>query len=81
MKADRDGEEVGLSLNAAEARYLLRIAQETVLGIDREHSRSAAEGYEELEAEAVQTRHFFRELARQLEAVLGAQGGIQGRGN
>lgn len=81
MKADRDGEEVGLSLNATEARYLLKVAQETVLGIDREHSRSAAEGYEELEAEAVQARHFFHELARQLEAVLGAQGGIQDRGS
>ena len=81
MKADRDGEEVGLSLNAAEARYLLRIAQETVLGIDREHSRSAAEGYEELEADAVQARRFFHELACRLEAVLGARGGIQDRGN
>ncbi len=79
MKADRDGERVGLSLDATEALYLLRVARETVLGIDREHSRSAAEGYEELEVEAVQARHFFHELARQLEAVLGAQGGIRGR--
>ena len=81
MRADRNGDEVGLTLNAPEARYLLKVAKETVLGIDLEHSRSAAEGYEELEPEAVQARRFFRELARQLEAALGAQGGIQIREN
>ncbi len=81
MKADRDGEEVGLTLNAAEARYLLRVAQETVLSIELEHSRSAAEGYEELEPEAIKARGFFRELARQLEAALDALGGIQIRDN
>jgi hypothetical protein len=49
MRAERKGDDVGLTLSAAEARYLLRVAQETVLGIDLQHSRSAAEGYEELE--------------------------------
>ncbi len=81
MKADRTGDEVRLTLNAIEARYLLRVAQETVVGIDLEHSRSAAEGYEELEPEAVQAGRFFRELARQLEVALDAQGGIQIRGS
>lgn len=81
MKADRNGDEVRLTLNAIEARYLLRVAQETVVGIDLEHSRSAAEGYEELERETVQAGRFFRELARQLEAALDAQGGIQIRGS
>ena len=81
MKADRNGEEVRLTLNTAEARYLLRVAQETVLSIELEHSRSAAEGYEELEPEAIQARGFFRDLARQLEAALDARGGIQIRDN
>ena len=79
MKADHDGAEVALVLTPTEARYLLRVAQDTVLGIDLEHSRSAAEGYDELELEAIQAHRFFRELARQLEVVLGARGGIQVR--
>ena len=77
MKADHKGAELALILTTTEARYLLRVAQDTVLGIDLEHSRSAAEGYDELELEAVQARRFFLELARQLEVVLGAGGGIQ----
>lgn len=81
MKAHRIGDEVGLALSASEAWYLLKVAQETVVGIDLEHSRGAAEGYEELEPEAVQARRFFRELGDELEAVLGAPGGIQTRGN
>ncbi len=81
MRAERKGDDVGLTLSATETRYLLRVAQETVLGIDLQHSRSAAEGYEELEPEAVEARRFFRDLAGQLEAALGAQGGIQIREN
>ena len=81
MRAERNGDDVGLTLSATEARYLLRVAQETVLGIDLEHSRSAAEGYEELEPEAVEARRFFLDLAGQLEAALGARGGIQIREN
>jgi hypothetical protein len=81
MRAERDGDDVGLTLSATEARYLLRVAQETVLGIDLEHSRSAAEGYEELQPEAIEARRFFRDLAGRLEAALGAQGGIQIREN
>ncbi len=80
MKADRTGDQVELTLNAVEARFLLKVAQETVLGIDLEHSRSAAEGYEELEPEAVKARRFFRELSLQLGAILDAQGEMQGEG-
>ena len=40
MKAERDGDDVGLTLSATEARYLLRVARETVLGIDLEHSQA-----------------------------------------
>ena len=81
MRAARNGDDVGLTLSATEARYLLRVAQETVLGIDLEHSRSAAEGYEELQPEAVEARRFFQDVVGQLEAALGAQGGIQIREN
>ena len=77
MRADHNRDDVGLTLSATEARYLLRVAQETLLGIDLEHSRSAAEGYEELGPEAVEARRFFRDLAGQLEGALDTQGGIQ----
>ena len=77
MRANRNRDDIEVTLRATEARYLLKVAQETVLGIDLEHSRSAAEGYEELEPEAVLARRFFRELAGQLEAALGVQSGIQ----
>lgn len=80
MKAEREGEEVVLTLTPADARYLLRLARETVLGIDLDHSRSVAEGYEELEQEAIQAGRFFGELARQLEAALDAQEEREARG-
>lgn len=80
MKAERRGEEVALILTPGDARYLLKVARETILGIDLDHSRSAAEGYEELEREAVQASQFFGQLARQLEAVLDAQEDGENRG-
>ena len=80
MKVERKGEEVALILTPADARYLLKAARETVLSIDLDHSRSVAEGYEELGREAVQASQFFGQLARQLEAVLDAQEDREDRG-
>jgi len=81
MRAHRMGDEVGLTLTADEAQYLLKVAKDTVVGIDLEHSRGAAEGYEELEPEAVQARRLFLELGQQLEAALGARSGLRVLGN
>lgn len=81
MRAHRIGDEVGLTLTAYEAQYLLKVAKDTVVGIDLDHSRGAAEGYEELEPEAVQARRLFLELGQQLEAVLGSRSGLRVLGN
>jgi hypothetical protein len=79
MRAERKGGEVWVTLTGREARYLLNVAREAALGIELEHSRSAVEGYEELEPEAIQTGRFLLELARGLEAALEAEGGVQVR--